>query len=38
MVRYFNTEGPCRPEERYMVKPDDRLGRIKKMLVDSAGD
>jgi len=34
MVRYFNTEGSCNPKEHYMVRLDDRLARIKKMLVD----
>ena len=34
MLRYFNTEGSCKPDEHYMVKLDDRLEYIKKMLVD----
>ena len=34
MTKYFNTEGSCKPEEHYMVKLDDRLARIKKLLVD----
>ncbi|MDE7478438.1 MAG: ATP-binding protein, partial [Lachnospiraceae bacterium] len=34
MVKYFNTEGSCKPEEHYMVRLDDRLARIKSMLVD----
>ena len=34
MVRYFNTEGSCKPEKHYMVRLDDRLAHIKKMLVD----
>lgn len=33
-VKYFNTEGSCNPKEHYMVSLDDRLGYIKKMLVD----
>lgn len=33
-MRYFNTEGACNPQEHYMVKLDDRLEEIKKMLVD----
>ena len=34
MARYFNTEGSCRPEEHYMVRLDERLGKIKRTLVD----
>lgn len=33
-MRYFNTEGLCRPEEHYMVRLDDRMEQIKKLLVD----
>lgn len=33
-MRYFNTEGSCRPEEHYMVRLDDRLEKIKTLLVD----
>lgn len=33
-MRYFNTEGLCRPEEHYMVRLDDRMEQIKKSLVD----
>lgn len=33
-MKYFNTEGACRPEEHYMVKLDDRLDQIKTVLVD----
>lgn len=33
-MRYFNTEGSCRPEEHYMVRLDDRMERIKTLLVD----
>lgn len=33
-MRYFNTEGSCNSEEHYMVKWDDRLQKIKRMLVD----
>ena len=33
-MRYFNTEGACKPEEHYMVKLDDRIAQIKKLLVD----
>lgn len=34
MVKYFNTEASCKPEEHYMVKLDDRLAKIKRLLVD----
>ena len=34
MIRYFNTEGSCNPKEHYMVRLDERLEYIKKMLVD----
>lgn len=34
MAKYFNTEGSCKPNEHYMVKLDDRLGKIKRLLVD----
>lgn len=33
-VRYFNTEGLCRPTEHYMVRLDDRLACMKNTLVD----
>ena len=33
-MRYFNTEGACRPEDHYMVQLDARLGQIKRLLVD----
>lgn len=33
-MKYFNTEGSCNPNEHYMVKLDDRLNSIKRMLVD----
>ena len=34
MTRYFNTEGFCNPKEHYMVKLDNRLERIKRLLVE----
>ncbi len=34
MARYFNTEGSCQPDEHYMVRLEDRLAHIKKMLVN----
>ncbi len=34
MIKYFNTEGSCKPKEHYMVKLDDRLGMMKNLLVD----
>lgn len=33
-MKYFNTEGVCRPEEHYMVRLDERLEQIKEKLVD----
>lgn len=33
-MRYFNTEGICRPEEHYMVRLDERLEEIKRLYVD----
>lgn len=33
-MRYFNTEGLCKPDEHYMVRLDDRLEKIKKLYVD----
>lgn len=33
-MKYFNTEGSCNPKEHYMVKINDRLDKIKRMLVD----
>lgn len=33
-MKYFNTEGSCKPTEHYMVKLDDRLARIKRLLID----
>lgn len=33
-MRYYNTEGLCTPEEHYMVRIDERLEKIKRLLVD----
>lgn len=33
-MRYFNTEGRCRPDEHYMVPLDDRLDQMKRLYVD----
>lgn len=33
-MKYFNTEGLCRPTEHYMVNLDARLEKIKELLVD----
>lgn len=33
-MRYFNTEGVCKPNEHYMVCLDDRLEKIKTLYVD----
>ena len=32
MVKYFNTEGPCYPEEHYMINLDQRVQEIKKLI------
>lgn len=32
MAKYFNTEGPCYPEEHYMVNLDQRIQEIKKLI------
>lgn len=32
-MKYFNTEGPCRPGEHYMVRLDGRLAYVEKMLI-----
>ncbi len=34
MNRYFNTEGICEPRLHYMVNLEDRLEKIKRLLVD----
>lgn len=34
MMRYFNTEGVCRPDRHYMVRLDERLDKIKRLYVD----
>lgn len=28
MMRYFNTEGVCRPDRHYMVRLDERLDKV----------
>lgn len=33
-MRYFNTEGICRPNKHYMVRLEDRLEKIKTLYVD----
>lgn len=33
-MRYFNTEGWCRPDRHYMVQLDERLDKIKRMYID----
>lgn len=32
MAKYFNTEGPCYPQEHYMVNLDMRVQEIKKLI------
>lgn len=34
MMRYFNTEGRCRPDIHYMVRLEERLDKIKRLYVD----
>lgn len=31
-MRYFNTEGICRPNEHYMVRLEDRLEKSKRCM------
>jgi hypothetical protein len=31
-MRWFNTAGPCRPEEHYMLRPGDRLGEVQALV------
>lgn len=33
-MRYFNTEGCCKPDQHYMVDLNERLNKIKKSYVD----
>ena len=33
-MRYFNTEGLCKPNEHYMVRLDDRLDKIKRLYIE----
>ena len=33
-MRYFNTEGLCKPNEHYMVSLNDRMEKLKRMYVD----
>ena len=33
MMRYFNTEGRCRPDQHYMVRLDGRLEVIREQFV-----
>ncbi len=32
MSRFFNTEGPCRPERHYMLPPEARAGGIRRLV------
>ena len=34
MPRSFNTTGPCRPGEHYMLPPERRLGRVMRFVGD----
>ena len=33
-MRYFNTEGICKPKVHYMVRLDDRLQEIRRLYID----
>ncbi len=33
-MRYFNTEGICKPQVHYMVRLDDRLQEIRRLYID----
>ena len=32
MARFFNTSGPCRPEDHYMLPPERRLGGVRRLI------
>ncbi len=32
MTRFFNTAGPCRPEDHYMVPPEPRLPQVRQLI------
>ena len=34
MRQYFNTEGTCKPNTHYMMRIDERLGKIKQLYID----
>lgn len=34
IVRYFNTEGRCKPDLHYMVRLDDRVEQMRRLYVD----
>ncbi len=36
MPRFFNTAGPCRPEDHYMLPPERRLAGIRPLLDEKA--
>ena len=35
-MKSFNIAGPCRPERHYMIRPDDRLVGIERLIEDQA--
>ena len=36
MPRHFNTAGPCRPEDHYMLPPEDRLPGVRSLIAEKA--
>lgn len=32
MARFFNTAGPCNPEDHYMLRPGDRLPGVRDLV------
>jgi hypothetical protein len=36
--RFFNTAGPCRPEDHYMLPPERRLAGIRPLLEEKEDD
>ena len=36
MPRLFNTAGPCRPEDHYMLPPEDRLPGVRSLIAEKA--
>lgn len=34
MRKFFNTTGPCRPDDHYMIDPLSRLGDVRTLIDD----